>query len=103
MTYMEEKFHLKIQSKEGIIYEGEVESITSYNAVGKFDVLAEHANFISLINKGLIIGSESKGSLKKIDFNHALLRVRGNQVEVYVGIEGMAPSNLEPSQVTTQG
>ncbi|KKQ97637.1 MAG: ATP synthase epsilon chain [Candidatus Woesebacteria bacterium GW2011_GWB1_39_12] len=98
---MENKFHLKVVSREGVIYEEDVDSITSYNEVGKFDVLASHANFISLISKGLIIRQEPRNPLKKIDFDHALLRVRENNVEVFIGVEGMAPASLEPSKITS--
>ena len=99
---MNDKFHLKVVSREGVIYEADIDSITSYNEVGKFDVLARHANFISLISKGLIIRQEPRSPLKKIDFDHALLRVRENKVEVFIGVEGMAPTSLEGSKVTSE-
>ncbi len=90
-------FHLKVSSREGIVFEGEVSSLSSYNEKGKFDILASHANFISLIKKSLTIradGSDTddktnKGVTKEIAFDNALLRVQENKVEVYLGIEGM--------------
>ena len=83
---MEESlFKLKVQSKEGILYQGDVSSITSYNEKGIFDVLALHANFISLIKKGVEI-MQKNGESKNIPFELALLRVRQNQVEVYLGV-----------------
>ena len=81
-------FHLIVRSHEGLLYEGDVNSVTSYNEKGKFDVLAGHANFISLIQKRLII-QQSNGKNKEVEIDNALLRVRENMVEVYVGIEGM--------------
>ncbi|KKQ42733.1 MAG: ATP synthase F1, epsilon subunit [Microgenomates group bacterium GW2011_GWC1_37_8] len=86
-------FHLKVVSREGNVYEGEVISITSYNEQGKFDVLAQHANFISLIARGLDI-AEINGNAKQINFDNALIRVKQNIVEVYLGVEGMAPANF---------
>jgi F0F1-type ATP synthase epsilon subunit len=83
------KFHLKVVSREGSVFEGDVASISSYNEKGEFDVLAEHTNFISLIKKGLTIREEEKSPEKNIPFDNALIRVRENNVEVYVGIEGM--------------
>ncbi len=95
----ENKFHLKVASREGIVFEGDVDSITSFNEKGKFDVLASHENFISLIKKGLTVrefggseGTDAKGKKvpeKEIGFDNALLRVRDNNVEVFLGIEGM--------------
>lgn len=84
-------FHLKVASREGVIYEADVNSITSYNEKGKFDVLASHANFISLISRGLDV-AEISGNNKQINFDNALLRVKQNQVEVYIGVEGMSPT-----------
>jgi len=93
---MEPKFHLKVSSREGVVFEGDVASVTSYNEKGRFDVLAEHANFISLINKGLEIVESNKKEKINIPFDNALIRVRENNVEVYIGVEGMSPRLLEP-------
>ncbi len=98
---MDNKFHLKVVSREGVIFDEEVISITSYNDLGKFDVLGLHANFISLVNKGLTI-SDLKSKQKEIKFDNALLKVRENNVEVYVGIEGMSPSNLKPADFVVE-
>ena len=87
-------FHLKVASREGTIYEGDVTSITSFNEKGEFDVLASHANFISLIKKRLTVKETEKGNQKDISFDNALMRVKQNSVEVYVGVEGMYTGNL---------
>lgn len=97
----QDRFHLKVLAREGPVYEDEVTSITSFNEVGKFDILAQHANFISLINKGLTL-RDLQGRLKEIKFDNALIKVRENKVEVYVGIEGMSPSNLRPADFVVQ-
>jgi len=86
------KFKLKVVSREGVVFENEVTSITSYNELGKFDVLAEHANFISLINTGLIIRDKDNIE-KEIKFDNALLKVYKNIVEIYIGVEGMSPTS----------
>ncbi len=86
---MKNYFHLKVQSREGVIYENDVESISSYNDVGLFDVLPQHANFISLIKQKLIIKEKNLQQAKEISFDIALLRVRENNVEVYIGVEGL--------------
>jgi F0F1-type ATP synthase epsilon subunit len=89
-------FHLKVQSRDALLFEGDVNSVTSFNEEGKFDILAQHARFISLINKGLSI-VDANGQKKDINFDNALLRVKDDLVEVYVGVEGMSPSQLHPS------
>lgn len=88
IKYME-KFHLIVVSREGIVFEGDTESITSYNEKGKFDVLAEHANFISLVKKSLTIRLRGEDIDRELDFDNALMRVRQNKVEVYLGVEGL--------------
>ncbi len=85
---MSDQFHLKVQERAGIVYEGDVASITSYSEVGEFDVLPYHANFISLIKNKLVI-RETRGDPREIAFNNALLRVSENKAEVYLGIEGV--------------
>ena len=73
-----------------------MDSITSFNESGKFDVFASHANFISLIQNALVI-STSDGERKEIEVGLALLRVRNNDVEVYLGIEGMKEGQVKSS------
>lgn len=92
-------FHLKVQSRDALLYEGDVNSVTSFNEEGKFDILAQHAHFISLINNGLDI-IDANGQRKHVDFDNALLRVKDNLLEVYVGVEGMAPSSMHPSNIS---
>ena len=90
------KFQLKIVSREGIVFEGEVSSITSYNDKGKFDVLAQHANFISLIKKGLSVRETQSSQAREMSFDDALIRVRENLVEIYLGLEGFASGSQIP-------
>lgn len=87
-------FHLLVRSREGVIFEGDVDSITSFNEKGKFDVLAQHANFISLIQKALTI-IEPDGKVTEIPVDNALLRTRENKVEVYLGIQGIRPAEFK--------
>lgn len=91
---MNENFNLLVRSREGVVFEGEVESISSFNEEGKFDVLAQHTNFISLIQKGLIIREPGKET-REIKVNNALLKVKDNNVEVYVGVQGIKPTKME--------
>lgn len=91
------KFNIVIRSREGEVYKGEVDSITSFNETGEFDVLAEHANFISLLQKTIVI-RDTQGVEKKINISNALMRVRDNNVEIYLGVEGIMTEQFEGSQ-----
>ncbi len=74
-----------VRDREGILFEGEAESVSSVNATGKFDVLALHANFISIINEYITLRMLD-GTIKTIPLKVGILKVRENSVEVYLGI-----------------
>ncbi len=80
-----DNFHLLVRSRQGVLYEGEVSSISSYNEDGIFDILPEHANFISLIQKSLVI-RDLVNNVREFNVTTALLRNRNNNVEVYLGV-----------------
>lgn len=83
---MENVFHLKIVAKDGILFEGDIQSLTSYNSKGRFDILAFHANFISIIYKSIKI-IDVKGNAKEMNIEKALLRNKQNNLEIYLGID----------------
>src|SRR6185436_16371739 len=85
-------FNLIILSRDGVIYKDSVTSISSYNASGKFDVLAQHANFISLINTEVIV-RDTKGKDLKFPLSNALIKVKQNNVKIYLGIDWFMRQN----------
>jgi F0F1-type ATP synthase epsilon subunit len=86
---MDNLFHLKIVAKDGILFEGDIKSLTSYNDKGKFDILSYHANFISIIYKSVRI-VDSKGNSKEMTIEKALLRNKKNYLEIYLGIDNIS-------------
>jgi F0F1-type ATP synthase epsilon subunit len=95
------KFNLLVRSRDGVVFRGDVDSITSFNETGEFDVLPEHANFISLIQKQIVI-RDLKGEVRRIEISNALMRVRENFVEVYLGVEGIMTEQFEKSHQVKQ-
>lgn len=77
--------NLIVKNRDKVIFSGEVDTITSYNKVGLFNVLQDHSNFISIINKKIIY--TQRGSTQEIEFDNALLKVKENKIQVYVGIK----------------
>lgn len=77
---------LTIKTREKVIFEGNIKALSSFNQVGPFDVLPAHANFISLIEKALILHNID-GTKREIKLDVALMRVIENKVEVYLGIK----------------
>lgn len=78
-------FYLKITSPSGLVFGANVKSISSYNDLGKFDVLKDHTNFISIIKKQVEVIDES-GEYKVFTLDNGIIRVISNIVDVYVGI-----------------
>lgn len=76
---------LLIRQKERILFEGEVKAFTSSNDRGDFDILNEHANFISIINKTCTI-HKLDGTKAQMEIDEGIIRVTGNKINVYLGI-----------------
>lgn len=74
---------LLVRSRDEILYNGKVKSLTSYNSSGLFDILPEHSNFISLVDKEIrftdIDAKEHLVSLEK-----GILRVVKDQIQVFL-------------------
>lgn len=71
---------------EKIVFEGEVERISSYNDMGPFDIYPMHANFISILRQELALYNK-KEKVKELKFEQAVLKVRQDQAKIFLGIE----------------
>lgn len=77
---------LKVMTRGETVFEGEIESLSSVNEKGKFDVLRRHANFISMISNYLVI-TESGGKSRKLKIGKGILKVLDNKADAYLGIK----------------
>ena len=84
------RLFLTIRNRDEVVFEGTVKALSSWNQVGKFDVLPLHANFIALIEKGLTI-HELGGTKKDMEFDMAILHVIQNKVDIYLGVQKLLP------------
>lgn len=75
---------LKIVSKMGVEYEDMVSSVTTVNAVGTMDILANHEWFISPIFEKVVVKNR-QGETRVWSINNAILRVKENAVEIFIG------------------
>jgi F0F1-type ATP synthase epsilon subunit len=66
-------------------FKGEADAVSSQNRLGKFDILPEHTNFITLIFGDLTIHTADK---KKIAyrFERGVLEVSEDKVNVFLGL-----------------
>lgn len=78
---------VKIISPKETILESPAFSVSSTNSVGKFDILPEHANFITMVqNTPITIHKITK---EKVDFTFplAIIYVTKNQCLIYTDIQ----------------
>ena len=50
-----EKLLLVIRDRTTLLFQGEVMAVSSFNDKGPFDILPQHANFISIIKKHVVL------------------------------------------------
>lgn len=74
---------LFLRNKDGIILNTSVASISSQNALGVFDILATHSQFISLIEKSIKI-TFLDGRKHEIPLSKGILKVYQNQVNIFL-------------------
>ena len=82
----DQSLFLKVRTRENVLFDGEVDSLTSVNEAGRFDVLKKHANFISLI-KDYIVIRDLKGDKREIKIGKGIMKILDNKVSVYLGIK----------------
>ena len=78
--------HLRVLTRGELVFEGDVKSLSSVNELGKFDVLVEHANFISMVRDYLIIREQGSAD-REIKISQGILRVVQDRANVYLGIK----------------
>lgn len=76
---------LTVKSRSGVVFSGQVKTVTSNNERGRFDVLSYHANFISLIKDYVeYVGTDN--NKVSLPIRDAVMQVEDNIVNVYIGI-----------------
>ena len=74
-----------VRDRNSLLFQGEVNAVSSTNDKGPFDILPQHANFISIIKKHVVLHLAKKQE-KRIELESGILKVRDNNVEIYLGI-----------------
>lgn len=82
----DKKLFLKIYTRKGVIFDDEIETLTSFNDTGEFDVLKRHTQFISKIKNSIKV-FKVDGTDIVFPVGDAIMRVKGNQIEVFLGIK----------------
>lgn len=80
---------VRVRDTENVLFEGEIDRISSFNEVGPFDVYPMHANFISIIRQHLTL-YRKKEKVKELKIDRAILKVKQDSVHIFLGIEAFA-------------
>lgn len=75
-----------VRDRNHVLYDGPATGLTSKNSKGVFDILLNHANFISLANETLYIHLPN-GTEKQIPMTNAIVKAVENKVKVFVGVK----------------
>ena len=73
---------VKISTPTDVLFEGEAESVSSVNSQGPFDILAKHANFVTLV-QGEPITVRSEQRERQYSFKNAVIHTERNIVRIY--------------------
>jgi len=74
-----------VRSRQGLVFEGQAIAITSENKNGPFDVLERHANFVTTIQKRLVIIKPGGGKVV-MQVGSGMMHVYKDQVLVFLGV-----------------
>jgi F0F1-type ATP synthase epsilon subunit len=76
-----------IKTAETTLFQGPAPSISSVNDTGPFDILSFHENFITLIQKHIVISREGVAPLVIPIQSQAVMQVESNRITIFLGIE----------------
>lgn len=74
----------KIMSPVAVVYEAPVTAITAENSEGVFDILPDHARFMSLLNPTPITLELPDASVATFTFENAVLFFEDNIAVIYI-------------------
>ncbi len=75
-----------VRDAENILFQGDVERISSFNEMGPFDLYPMHANFISIISKELVFYKDHQ-KVKDLKIEQAVMKVKQDVVHIFLGME----------------
>lgn len=76
---------VRILSPKETIWEGEAIAVAGHNSLGDFSILSQHANFISLIDRSIMIIKTTK-ERQTFPIQHGMIFCRGNAVQVFTDL-----------------
>ena len=80
------KIHVKILSPTQTLYDSLAVSVSAVNEVGPFDILADHANFFSMLSSGDVVVNNNLQNFK-VPVTKGIMKFTSNTVTCFVDIE----------------
>ncbi|MDX1535338.1 MAG: hypothetical protein R3346_01070 [Candidatus Spechtbacterales bacterium] len=81
----EKKLYVKMASPFETYYEGEAFTVSAMNDTGPFDVLPDHANFISILQKCTVQIFLADRKVR-IPIERGIVKVFNNNVQLFVDV-----------------
>ena len=79
--------HVRIISPQQLILDTEAKSVSSKNSQGAFDILAQHANFITVVENQPIVIRVQNLKPQTFRFPIAIIHTQENKVDIYTYIQ----------------
>ncbi len=79
--------HVRIISPQQLILDAEANSVSSKNSQGNFDILPQHANFITLVENSPVVVRSANQKPLTFKFPLAIIVTTENKVNIYTYIQ----------------
>lgn len=77
--------HVKIYAPFKVYFDGIAKSVTAVNGTGNFDILAQHHNFMTILDPCDIVIQTDKGE-EKIPIQKGVMHVKADEVVVFLDV-----------------
>lgn len=77
---------VKIYAPFKVYFEGNALSVSAVNAVGPFDILLGHRNFLCMLVPCTIVVQTPEGQQRKVKISRALMHVKADRVVIFVDV-----------------
>lgn len=95
----EPRLRARVLSPTQTLYDGPALSVSAVNKVGPFDILADHANFFSLLTEGDISINTGYQTFS-FPIHHGIVKVKSNEVTLFIDIEPAYQQETSPASTT---
>jgi F0F1-type ATP synthase epsilon subunit len=81
-----DSLNVVMKSRKKTYYEGPADTVSSINDTGPFDILPQHANFITMIKDNIVFKIPGEDTPQKFEISKGVMRVYENSVNIYLTV-----------------